>query len=102
MSEAARDIFENEIAPRFERGDKTGYLRAAQDTARRLSDEHGWTSIEQVREAVGSPPADVDPRVLGAVFRPRKQWKCLRIVNSARRTCHGRPVGIWRYVGEGG
>jgi hypothetical protein len=45
--------------------------------------------------AICPPPDDVDPRVMGAVFK-RSEWELIRHQRSTRSTCHNRPVGVFR------
>jgi hypothetical protein len=44
------------------------------------------------------PPEGTDPRTLGAVFHPRKNWEQVGTRRSERsKTNHGRSIAVWRY-----
>lgn len=95
----ARDIFESVIVPAFEASDQRQYLYAARSVAQQISARLGYVTVDQVR-AVVPVPEDIEPRILGAVFYPRKEWQHSRAINSHRRACHGRPIGVWTYIGK--
>lgn len=91
---AGRTIFEKEVLPLFEysgRFARNEWLEAARDVARQLGADGKETTIDMVRAKL-PPPADVDPRVMGAVFT-RKEWICTGYTKSFRQASHGRPVG---------
>ena len=67
------------------------YLSEARDAARKLLSERQSITINDVRE-VCPPPADIDPRVMGAVFRHRDFEATGEFVLSSRTTCHRRPI----------
>ena len=67
------------------------YLAEARAAARRLLESRASITINDVRE-VCPPPADKDPRVLGAVFRHRDFEATGEFVLSSRNTCHKRPI----------
>jgi hypothetical protein len=69
------------------------YLQDAREAAMRLGEQHDQVTIDDVR-AVCPPPAGIDPRVMGAVFRGRL-WKAVGFVSSTRATCHRRPVRLF-------
>jgi hypothetical protein len=89
----ARAIFELQTLPLFEvfRGD---WLTEARAVARKLCQQHGSATINQVR-AICPPPKDADPRVCGAVFH-RREFESIGYENSDRRACHGRPISRFR------
>ena len=91
-------LFEEAVLPHFEatRGEWIAQARAA---ARLLGLGGKPVTINDVR-AKCPPPPDVDPRVMGAVFLAR-DWELLGYRGSARRACHGRPVGVFRLRGTG-
>lgn len=88
-------IFDDVVVPLFE-ATREGWLSAARDVARQIAARHGRVTIDDVR-ALCPPPEDVDPRVMGAVFRPTKQWACVGYERSKRSTCHNRPIGIFEH-----
>ena len=53
-------------------------------------------TVDDVRK-VFPPPKDVDPRVMGCVFRA-PHWQPVAFVNSGRKTCHKRPVRLFERV----
>lgn len=71
------------------------YLSEARDAARRLLSERPSITINDVR-AVCPPPADIDPRVMGAVFRHADFEPTGEFVLSSRTTCHRRPIQKFR------
>lgn len=74
---------------------KPGYLWMARDAARKLLETHEAITINQVRE-VCPPPSDLDPRVMGAVFRHRDFEATGEFVLSSRELCHRRPIQRFR------
>ena len=79
--------------PRFETG-KMQWLASARAAARRIAREKGTVTIAEVRECC-PPPADVDPRVMGAVMQPR-EFQLIKFVESRRKACHGRHIGLFK------
>ena len=67
------------------------YLSLARDAARKLLSERDSITINDVR-AVCPPPSDIDPRVMGAVFRHADFEATGEFVLSSRTTCHRRPI----------
>lgn len=87
------DLFADLVQPQFEeyRGD---FLAKARGIALRLAKDGACITINDVRRFI-APPEDIDPRVMGAVFRT-EDWVNMGYVGSQRRTCHGRPVALFR------
>lgn len=73
------------------RGD---YLQKARESARELLKHRNYVTIDDVRE-VCPPPQDVDPRVMGAVFK-QVDFESVGWVHSTRRECHKRPIQRFR------
>ena len=71
------------------------YLALARDAARKLLETRPSITINDVRE-VCPPPADIDPRVMGAVFRCSDFEATGEFVLSSRTTCHRRPIQRFR------
>ena len=71
------------------------WLDIARGAARYLSAQRGEITIDDVRE-VCPPPPEIDPRIMGAVFKPKSDWECTGYRKSDREECNGRPVGLWR------
>jgi len=86
-------LFEDEVLPLFE-GSRSEWLGQARAVARQLGQGGRIVTINDVR-AQCPPPADVDPRIMGAVFLS-KDWQLLSHERSSRRVCHNRPVGLFR------
>lgn len=80
-----------------------GYLTRAREAAVRLAQEKGQITIDDVWEAC-PPPRDLDPRVLGGVFRRSSPAGEFVIVGyqKSRRTKfnHGRAIAVWKLVEE--
>lgn len=70
------------------------WLARARAAARNLAAQRGSVTIDEVR-AVCPPPDDVDPRVMGAVFK-RAEFELVDYIESRRKVCHGRHIGIFR------
>lgn len=90
------DIFVSEIRPKLESGRKL-WLRRAREAARSLAMRRGSVTIDEVRELC-PPPEDVDPRVMGAVFK-HNEFELVDYIESRRKACHGRHIGIFRLRG---
>ena len=73
------------------------WLAKARATAETLGRLKGVVTVDDVR-AECPPPAAVDPRVMGAIFRG-DQWEADGYVRSTRRECHKRPIAQFRWVG---
>ena len=73
------------------------YLTLARDAARKLLSERDSITINDVR-AVCPPPSDIDPRVMGAVFRHADFEATGEFVLSSRTTCHRRPIQKFRFT----
>lgn len=85
-------MFEQIALPLFE-AHRRPWLDVAREKARQLGANGDQVTIDMVR-AECPPPADVDPRVNGAVFL-KSEWKKVGYVNSHRMKCHGRPVAVF-------
>jgi hypothetical protein len=73
------------------------WLTRARGVARNLAAQRGSVTIDEVR-ALCPPPDDVDPRVMGAVFK-RPEFELVDYIESRRKVCHGRHIGIFRLRG---
>jgi hypothetical protein len=77
---------------------RSDYLTRARQAAWWLSaGGKRLVSVDDVR-AVCPPPFEVDPRVMGAIFK-KSQWEAIAMHNSTRRTCHARPIRRFKWVG---
>lgn len=88
-----KDLFERTVLPWFEES-RADWLANAREVALQLGEWFPEVTIDDVR-ILCPPPANVDPRVMGAVFL-RKHWELLRHERSNRAACHNRPVGVFR------
>lgn len=76
---------------------RQNYLIDARTAAERIAaDGDGTCTVDQVRE-VCPPPADIDGRVMGAVFNTR-DWEHHGYERSSRGVCHKRPISRFRYL----
>jgi hypothetical protein len=90
----ARRVFEQQVLPLFEET-REDWLKRARAAAESLAAARpAGITINDVRE-VCPPPRSVDPRVMGAVFTP-KRWERCGFTLSDRLACHGRPIGVFR------
>lgn len=79
--------------------DHAAWLARAKVLAIQISLERGFVSSDDIWN--GAPPPDnADPRVMGALWRPRKDWLPVGYIPSTRRECHYRPIRQWTYVGK--
>jgi hypothetical protein len=85
--------FEQSVLRLFE-ATRAEWLATAREAAHRLASERGCITIDDVREAC-PPPEDVDPRVMGAVFR-RSEFQRVAYRQSRRARCHFRPVAVFQ------
>lgn len=71
-------------------------LRRLRETAKRLAMERGEITTDDVHDAMPIPDG-VDPRILGGVFHPRKEWVRTGQRPSKRRDKnHGRWLSTWK------
>lgn len=78
----------------FERLRKN-WLESARAIARHLAQRNGTVTIDEVRRHC-EPPPEIDPRVMGTVFRTAEFEATGRYRKSDRRECHNRPVAVFR------
>jgi hypothetical protein len=90
-------MFDTDVLPLFEEH-RADWLAEARATAVSLAIQRGTVTIDDVRDHC-PPPDDVDPRVMGAVFRTSDFESTGRHVRSVRRTCHNRPVMVFKLRG---
>jgi hypothetical protein len=86
------DLFDIEVVPLFEEH-RADWLARARAVAYQICLDKGSATIDEVR-ARCPPPADVDPRVMGAVFRTR-DFVSTDHIKSTRRNCHNRPIVVF-------
>ena len=75
------------------------WLAAARAFAKQYASDGRTITINDIRRYGPDIPAEVDPRVCGAVFSDPDTWESLGYVKSTRRTAHGRPVCAFRLKG---
>lgn len=93
------DVFSTEILPSLERKYED-YIAKARRVARELGKGGREVTIDDVRAAC-PPPPEMEPRALGAIFRSTikgegRVWTNVGHRISARKTCHNRPIAVWR------
>ena len=44
------------------------------------------------------PPSDINPKVMGAVFRKNAGFKPIGYIQSKRKEAHGRPIREWTFA----
>lgn len=93
----SNSLFDTQVLPLFEET-REAWLERARATARELASGGRSITIDDVREKC-PPPEGVDPRVMGAVFRPIKDWEVVGYERSSRASCHNRPVARHRLKG---
>lgn len=76
------------------------YLADARHHAAMLAKDGRAISVDDVRR-VCPPPKNIDGRIMGAIFRGQ-EWEPVAFFNSGRRTCHNRPIRLFRlkHAGE--
>lgn len=77
-----------------------GWIDRARAKARELARAKGVVTSDDIWHHC-PPPEGLEPRTMGAVFHPRRDWRAVGYVKSVRHTVnHGRPVQQWEYVGS--
>lgn len=94
VANPAKEIFEQEVLPLFEEH-RAPWIERARASAERLGKHGQVVTIDMVR-AECPPPPEVDPRVMGAVFRPLGKWLKVGYVQGFRSASHGRPVAQFK------
>lgn len=69
------------------------WLDRARAMARQIAIKRGVVTSDDLWKAC-PPPAEVDPRVMGAVFQ-KEEFTQVGYVKSKRTACHKRPIGQW-------
>ncbi len=72
------------------------YIEQARTAARQICSVGEEITIDDVRE-VAPPPEGVDPRIMGAILRA-PDWRPVGYRASKRKTCHKRPVSVFKRV----
>jgi len=70
------------------------YIERAREAARELLRQKDYITIDDVRE-VCPPPEDIDPRVMGAVFK-QSEFESVGWTTSKRKVNHSRPIQRFR------
>lgn len=75
------------------------WIEEARKKAIEISRRRGEVSADDIAVEC-PPPVGTDPRVIGAVWFPRKEWEIITYRKSARHAVnHGRRIAVWRWVG---
>lgn len=88
--------FHSDMLPLWElrlRTSKAQWLEQARSLARQIATKQGWVSVDCIRARM-APPADTDPRIMGAVLR-RSEFDVLKYVQSTRAVSHKRPIAVF-------
>lgn len=85
--------YDNNVLEVHEEG-HAAWIEKARAAARSFAIAHGVVTSDDIWE-ICPPPKGADPRVLGAVFKPRSDWERVDYRPSIRRQSHGRPVAMW-------
>lgn len=94
-------IFSETVQPHFE-ANRAEYLANMRHLALKIWRERRLPAItinDLRRDPRFYMPLEIDPRVLGAVFKT-KEWEVVEYCGSNRRECHGRPVARFRFVND--
>lgn len=71
------------------------YLSDARAIAEILVKKKETITVNDIRDIL-PPPRDVDPRVMGAIFKC-KSWEKVGYISSNRASiCHGRPIAVFK------
>lgn len=76
---------------------RADYIAKARGAALLLGSGGRTVTVDDVRR-VCPPPKEIDGRVMGVIFN-RSDWEPAGFVNSGRRTCHNRPIRLFRRRG---
>lgn len=87
------NLFAAKVQPLFEEH-RAEWLAQARLVALQLGADGRTVTVDDVRRILPPPPG-FDPRVMGAVLRTR-DWVKVGYKSSDRRTCHGRPVALFK------
>jgi hypothetical protein len=71
------------------------YLATARAVARKLLSVRDTITVNDVR-AIAPPPAGIDGRVMGVLFKSKEFEATGDFIRSTRGECHGRPIQKFR------
>ena len=74
------------------------YLQQARGAARAIALRDGKVSINEVRAAIGPPPAGTSPNIMGAVFRG-SDWRIAGYTQTKHAAGHARRVCVYVLIG---
>ena len=72
---------------------RAGWITKARSWAVAYCRMHGSVTTDDLH-AYCPPPADIDPRIMGAIMR-QPQFRVDGYMNSKRRECHGRLICVF-------
>jgi len=72
---------------------RSEWISRARYAARQIAIKRGFVTSDDVWKEC-PPPAEIDPRVMGAVFKT-EEFSQVGFVKSTRTVCHKRPIGQW-------
>ena len=87
--------FENVALPLLEMAYED-WIELARETAITVSRTKGQVTSDDVWELC-PPPPHVNPKAMGALYHPRKNWTQIGFQKSSRNSSHGRTIGVWKY-----
>lgn len=70
------------------------WIETARELAQSIAAKNGSVTSDDIHEVLPIP-GHIDPRIMGAVFKPRRLWHCAGYRASKRKINHGRPIAIW-------
>lgn len=88
------DAYVQEVLP-FQEKQFPELVRRLRETARKLAAERGEITSDDIHGEYPIPTG-VDPRIMGSVFMPRRDWVRVGQRKSKRGVNHGRFITIWR------
>jgi hypothetical protein len=88
------DIYGRLVLP-FQQKANPEYVAKLQATMQAFAADGREVTIDDAWD-ICPPPPNVDPRILGAAFYPKKLWLGVGHCKSRRKINHGRPVAKWR------
>lgn len=75
------------------------YLAQARAMAQLICREKGSATVNDVRAAIGDPPKECSPTIMGAVFKD-SVFAFAGYEKNPRTTCHARPIARFRLKEE--
>jgi hypothetical protein len=93
------DVYEKQVMP-LQEAKHAEWLDQARAIAFRLAKQKGVICVDDIRDEL-PPPAGVDGRIMGAIFKPSSVWERVDFRQSWRKETHGRPISLFRLKDDG-